>query len=194
MDATLGPLETAEAVVFDFDGTLVELAVDWAAARREMRAVLAQSCPGLAAGLGLQAMIDAAVAAGCPGARRLAATVLAAYEATAVARPIVPVLEVFSRLLPVTGLAVVSNNLHDTVARHLRALGLDTAAFPIVGFDDVGRSKPDPEGLRLVLGRLGVHPKRCVSIGDAASDQAAAQAAGCGYLSVQAICNRRQTR
>ena len=49
----------------------------------------------------------------------------------------------------------------------------------VVGFEDVARHKPDPEGVELALGRLGVLPKEALLVGDSAADIEAARAAGC---------------
>ncbi len=49
----------------------------------------------------------------------------------------------------------------------------------VVGFEDVARHKPDPEGVELALDRLGVLPKQALLVGDTAADIEAARAAGC---------------
>ncbi|HEX6939083.1 MAG TPA: HAD family hydrolase [Longimicrobiales bacterium] len=60
-----------------------------------------------------------------------------------------------------------------TGARH--ALG----TFDVLVFDDdVKEPKPDPEGIRIALGRLGADPARAVYLGDSRSDIEAAVAAG----------------
>ena len=49
----------------------------------------------------------------------------------------------------------------------------------VVGFEDVARHKPYPEGVELALERLGVLPEEALLVGDSAADIEAARAAGC---------------
>lgn len=74
-------------------------------------------------------------------------------------------------------LAVVSNwdiGLHD----HLGALGLDAVVDVVVTSAEAGAPKPAPAVFELGLARLVVDAARAVHIGDAAADEAGAQAAG----------------
>ncbi len=51
--------------------------------------------------------------------------------------------------------------------------------FDVLVFDDdVAEPKPDPEGLRIALDRLGAEPSQAVYLGDSGSDIEAAAAAG----------------
>ena len=61
----------------------------------------------------------------------------------------------------------------------LDELGVASLFSVVVGFEDVARHKPDPEGVELTLGRLGVLPKEALLVGDSAADIEAARAAGC---------------
>lgn len=59
-------------------------------------------------------------------------------------------------------------------SRHAPLGEFDTLVFA----DDVAEPKPDPEGLRIALGRLGADPGRTYYLGDSLSDMEAARAAG----------------
>ena len=61
----------------------------------------------------------------------------------------------------------------------LDELGVASLFSVVVGFEDVARHKPDPEGVELALGRLGVLPKEALLVGGSAADIEAARAAGC---------------
>jgi putative hydrolase of the HAD superfamily len=70
-------------------------------------------------------------------------------------------------------LAVVGNwdfSLHERLAQH----GLAGYFATVVH----AARKPDPDGLRLALSRLGVRPSRALHIGDEEADERAAQAVG----------------
>jgi phosphoglycolate phosphatase-like HAD superfamily hydrolase len=55
--------------------------------------------------------------------------------------------------------------------------------------DDVSAAKPDPNGIRIALERLGTPPARAIYVGDTLSDMLAARAAG--VLPVAATWGRR---
>lgn len=60
-------------------------------------------------------------------------------------------------------------------------------AWPIqvvVGYHDVKRRKPDPEGLLLAMKRVGAKPEQTLHIGDQAQDTEAARAAGVRAIGV----------
>lgn len=79
-----------------------------------------------------------------------------------------------------TGVVSTKHRVHLVkILTHLGALELlDT----VVGGDEVGRNKPDPEGLVIAASRVGVEPARCCYVGDHKVDDEAARAAGMGFI------------
>ncbi len=63
--------------------------------------------------------------------------------------------------------------------RELEDVGVLDLFSVLVGFEDVTRYKPDPEGINIALERLGTPPQETLLVGDSGADIAAAQAAGC---------------
>jgi pyrophosphatase PpaX len=63
----------------------------------------------------------------------------------------------------------------------LDALGITPLFDTVVTGDEAPAPKPDPGGLLLALGRLGVPPERAVYIGDSLADGGAARAAGARF-------------
>ena len=61
----------------------------------------------------------------------------------------------------------------------LGELGVASLFSVVVGFEDVARHKPDPEGVEVALKELGVLPEEALLVGDSAADIEAARAAGC---------------
>lgn len=84
-------------------------------------------------------------------------------------------------------LGVVSTSWRANIAAALVGIGLDGAFDLIVAKED-GPPKPDPAGYLLALARLGVDPARAVAIEDSPTGLAAARAAG---LRVVAVGHRR---
>lgn len=80
--------------------------------------------------------------------------------------------------------AIVSTKRGDTIELILDRLGLGDAVGMVVGSADVKRPKPDPEGLRTAMERLGVRPEETLFCGDTVLDAGAAQNAGCHFAAV----------
>jgi beta-phosphoglucomutase len=81
-------------------------------------------------------------------------------------------------------LEVVSTTWWENVEIVLKAAGLD-AAFPtVVSKQDVTLVKPDPEGYRLAIQKLGVAPGEAIALEDSATGIASARAAGLQVVAV----------
>lgn len=80
--------------------------------------------------------------------------------------------------------AIVSTKRGDTIELILESHGLRDAVEMVVGSADVKRPKPDPEGLRTVMARLGVEPGETLFCGDTVLDAGAARNAGCHFAAV----------
>ena len=80
--------------------------------------------------------------------------------------------------------AIVSTKPGETLRRIFEYYGhLDLLAL-VIGGDEVARSKPDPEGVRLALDRLGLTADRVLFCGDTVIDAATARAGGCDFCAV----------
>lgn len=74
--------------------------------------------------------------------------------------------------------ALVSNQHHEVGMAIMRSIGL-TGAFDVILFgEDIPEPKPSPSGLLLAAGRLGVHASRSLYLGDTEGDVIAARGAG----------------
>ncbi|MEM1116023.1 MAG: TIGR01548 family HAD-type hydrolase [Bacteroidota bacterium] len=82
-------------------------------------------------------------------------------------------------------LALVTGRPEADAAWTLRRFGWDALIPVVIGMDQqAGREKPDPYGLELALGCLGVDAAEAVYAGDTVDDQTAAVAAGCTAIGV----------
>ena len=163
-------------VIFDFDGTLVSLPVDWPSLKADLQAIfqvqygLGLTFDSLSRGL---RMVER-----CLGQRGLdvAHAVIRAHEAKSVAGVVAyPKVVHLVKQLYAQGklLAIFSANQYATVDSTLRRLGLRSHFHHIVGMDTVVRSKPDPEGLFQILNKFGLQPSEAIYIGDQEVDQVA---------------------
>jgi mannitol-1-/sugar-/sorbitol-6-phosphatase len=79
--------------------------------------------------------------------------------------------------------AIVTSCGRDLAATRLRTAGVAVPAV-VVTADDVRHGKPDPEPFRLGAERLGVDPRQCLVVEDAAAGIASARAAGAATLAL----------
>jgi len=75
-------------------------------------------------------------------------------------------------------LGLVSSGDAARVRREVRALGLEGHFGAVVCGGETARRKPDPEPLLVALGRLGVPPAATAYVGDSPEDMAMARSAG----------------
>jgi phosphoglycolate phosphatase len=168
------------AVVFDLDGTLVRLAVDWAEARTAAAAALADA--GVEPGdRSLWALLDLAekrdrretvervlIERELDGAER-STRLPAADHLPALERPV----------------AVCSLNGEAPVRRALSVHGLADAVGATVGRDSLAARKPDPEPLLAALDGIGADPESALFVGDGERDAEAAARAGVDFRYVE---------
>ena len=88
--------------------------------------------------------------------------------------------------------AIVSTKPGDTIRQILAHQGRLELVELIIGWDEVSRVKPDPEGLRLALKRLGLRAEQVLFCGDTVIDAATAQAGGCDFCAVLNGTTRRE--
>ena len=159
-------------VVYDLDGTLVSLPVDWEAARADLAADLRSI--GLDPGDDdLWELLELATATG--NRDRFEAVVGEHERAAARAAPALSLAdELRGREGPV---GVCSLNSEAACRIALSRHGLDADA--VVGRDSVGgRYKPDPEPLRATLAAMGVDGGTAEFVGDSERDRETAERAG----------------
>ena len=80
--------------------------------------------------------------------------------------------------------AIVSTKPGNTIRDIFRHQGRLDLLTLVIGGDEVARSKPDPEGVRLALDRLGLTADRVLFCGDTVIDAATARAGGCDFCAV----------
>lgn len=192
-----------EAILFDFDGTLAMLNLDFAAMRRGVlaHAVTYQLSADTFTGMDILELIEHAtvlLSQQTPEqARQFAREVQALLEAMEVesART--------SGLLP--GIAELLEALHSReigvgiVTRNCNAAvrlmfpGLDTYCRAFFPRERVRRVKPHPEHLQAALQHLGLTPRQALMVGDGAMDMQAGKSLGMFSIGVLSGSGNRES-
>jgi len=161
-----------EAIVYDLDGTLVRLDVDWEAARRDAAAVLRARGVDTAE-MGLWAVLESAEPNGVLD--RVNDAIAAHEREGARSATRLPLADALPHDVPV---GVCSLNAEGACRIALELHGLDRHVGAIVGRDSVGRYKPDPEPLLATIRQIGARPAETLFVGDSERDAVTAERAG----------------
>ena len=161
-----------DAVVYDLDGTLVDLAVDWDAVARDVASLLE------ARGVdpettGLWGMWHGSK--GTPHEADVHRTMADHEESGARASTLLPAARSIPAELPV---GVCTLNAESAAHVALETHDLTASVDAVVGRGSVPTEKPDPEPLLATIEPLGVDPARTVFVGDSERDEVTAERAG----------------
>jgi phosphoglycolate phosphatase len=196
--AQLSPVElNGTCVVFDLDGTLVDTALDLAAALNHVlvaagRRPVEPPTVRMLVGHGARVLLQHGFAeTGDPLAPDAVGNYVAqflAFYANNIARessPFPGVREALVRLSEAGARLGVCTNKPEALSRSLlRALDLDCHFGAILGADSLAFKKPDPRHFLETVNGLGGNPARSVFIGDSPVDVATARAAQVPIIAV----------
>jgi len=165
-----------DGVVYDLDGTLVRLAVDWRAVERALTKLLA-TVDVDTSGFGAWEYLDAAEAAGI-GTEADALISDYEHDGAKRAQRLPHADELRDATRPA---AVCSLNCERACRVALEKEGLTGRLHAIVGRDTVPARKPDPAPLLRAVDALDLDPDDVVFVGDSERDAETARRAGTGF-------------
>lgn len=175
-----------DGVVYDLDGTLVRLAVDWDAVQTDV-AALFRECGRDPSGTLWDLLERAEATSGADAGDlhgRVTETIASHERAGARRSERLPTAE--NLLEAATGgpVGVVSLNAESACRLALDRHDLAESVGAVVGRDSVPGRKPDPEPLVVALDRLGIDPDRALFVGDSPEDRECARRAGVDFEGV----------
>ncbi len=169
-------------VVFDLDGTLVRLEVDWRKAQAALGRIVRRFGRDPAGRTVWEMLREAS---GREAADLGAALGRFEIDGGARARPL-PLAGVLPHLTN-KEVGVVTLNCHASAEEALRVTGVTRYVGTIVAREDTAHLKPDPEPLLLCIKRLGGEAESAVFVGDRERDQETAEASGTAYFRVDEL-------
>ena len=173
-------MDEYEAVVYDLDGTLVRLDVDW----DTVHAAVVERLDEYGVDVGDRNLWDILDVAAERGVKDVVEETIAAFEHEgAKASRRLPLADELPLGVPV---AVCSLNCEAACRVALERHDLDRHVDAVVGRDTVARHKPNPEPLLYAIESVGAHPEQTLFVGDSDSDREAAAAAGTAFEFVAA--------
>ncbi len=189
------------AIIFDFDGTLVDTEPLHERAVRE--ALVAHGVPveeGMTIGLADEDAIGQAFArvgrridAGLLGELCLRKTEIYEVLMESATITVYPgAVELVRGGAEVCPVGICTAAVLREVRPVVRKLGLTDVVRTIVTADEVERKKPHPDGYRLAAERLGVDATRCIAIEDSVRGVESAKRAGCFVVGVLHTTDRER--
>ena len=187
-------MDRPAALVFDLDGTLIDSRRDITTAINRMRSGYGLPPIPLEAvvtmvGEGARLLVERALGPEFPPQEVDAALAcyLEHYQEVCLeqTRPYPGVEEMLESLSAAYPLALLSNKGEALSRKVLAGLGLDRFFREILGGDSLPTRKPDPAGLHLLAGRLGVPVERLMLVGDTWIDAETAHNAGAAFALVE---------
>lgn len=199
MAGSLGDLSSIKAVVFDVDGTLIHLTIDFVKMRRRVIEVFERH--GVPRGLlkptettiriverGVEEMRRMGMGEGeVREALREVDEAMNAVELEAMSRikPIPGVREAVEELKRMGLKVAILTRGHSAYAeRAMEACGIPDLVDAVVTRSDVEEAKPKPGALVAVAERLGVKPSEILVVGDHEIDYACSRSAGAKFIGV----------
>lgn len=169
-------MDEYDGFVFDLDGTLVRLTVDWEAVASDVRTALLDR--GITPPERLWDMLKTAEA---HEERDVVESIIESHEQEGARQSErLPAADA----LPNRPISVCSLNAESACRIALAEHDLDHQVISVVGRDTVATEKPDPKPLLTAIEALGVHPSNTVFIGDGTRDEKTAERAGVPFLYV----------
>jgi phosphoglycolate phosphatase len=167
-----------DAVVYDLDETLVELAVDWDAVTDDVVDVYTNNTIEPPSD-NLWDLLDRA---SHYGIHPEVEEVIKSHELTGARESIrLPLTDVLTSGDPAQA-AICSLNCEDACRVALETHDVKAAVSVVVGRDTVDMHKPDPESLLLAIDALGAAADNAVFVGDSPRDATTAKRAGVPFM------------
>lgn len=166
-------------VVYDLDGTVVRLAVDWDAATEEVAEIFREA--GVEPPGDLWTMLDVAAEHDVADAVEAA---VAAHERDG-ARESIRLPSADDLAATDVPVGICSLNAESACRIALEKHGLEGAVDAVVGRDTIAERKPDPEPLLATIDRLSLRPSEVLFVGDTETDAETALRAGTAFRYVE---------
>ncbi len=176
-------LRAYRAIIFDLDGTLVVLRIDWMAVKREMLSMAQERFGRDLSGMTVWQMLRSSKG---PTKEALEEVLQLREVEGARAAEKLPAADLLPSLTD-RGVGIVSLNSKESCIIALERTGLAPHVNALVAREDSERLKPDPEPLLKCIQLLGVRVSEAVFIGDRERDRLTAERAGVRFVHTRDI-------
>jgi len=174
-----------ELAIFDLDGTVVNLSVDWGILKSKLSSFVHEKTGEKVEFTPLNKTVEK-----YPSLRNELFVIIQRCELEKISEAALnEKTAALMKELASSGvkLAIFSTNMKETVKRALSKFNLENFFESIISREDVKNTKPDKEGIDLIMKQFNAPKEKTIYIGDKEADYDAAQRAGIKFLSVEDI-------
>jgi phosphoglycolate phosphatase-like HAD superfamily hydrolase len=169
-----------ELIIYDFDGTLVDMIIDW----NGLKTVLNNLMSNKNTNLKISELIFIAKQNGQDDMVKSIFELIEEFEWDGAKDSCLKdavVNHYFSNISSNKNVAILTNNMNKTVKRTLIKHKMPSPQL-IIGRSDVENIKPDIEGILKILSYFKIDPENALLIGDSENDKIAAKKAKVSYI------------
>ncbi len=173
-------------IVWDFDGTIVKLNVDWNKVKEEIFG----NYNGLLNKKGLSSINEMIYEIRKYTSDKEVFNIIEKYESASGYEPkwgIINIIKMLKRNGKIQ--TILSDNISSTVKRILREISIYDCFDQIVCKDSVNRYKPDPEGIGKIFKQYNISKSEVVMVGDSWKDRELCNIFGIMFVNVEELIN-----
>lgn len=184
-------IENYDAVIFDFDGTLFDLKLDWKSFKDYLLFNFSNFFKKRE-DTTLDNVIKMRDEFNNKTIWKVYLDTLQIFESKAEKIPKEEGINIFRKLSCVKEVFIVSNNLYSTITQTLAKYDLKVKNENIISLEACNYPKPNPQGLKLVISKLNNKISKCrlILIGDSAKDEEAAKQAKIDFVNIYNLINK----
>jgi HAD superfamily hydrolase (TIGR01549 family) len=178
--------ENYSAIIFDFDGTLFTVDLNW----KEFKAELVNSYPTVFSSIDetkLSSVINNREKHKNFEQWKIYLQHLEKYEKLATITPVQKGISIYLTLQKTKKISIVSNNLTTTILTTLQKYRLPFDKNLIIGLDKSNYPKPYPIGVQMAIEKMKYIPNEVILVGNSLKDKEAANAIGIKFIHVNNI-------
>lgn len=156
-------------IIFDYDGTIATIPIDWKKVRLDCYNHLKQRFDGLEIGKNQRLdEMEALALSFYPDEAEYIFAFRSRVESNCSLNhiPIQSVINFLKCIYADYNCFVVSNNLYSTIMTGLTSLRLEHCFKSVLGVDSIGRPKPDTRSILILQKKFGVETKSTIMFGD----------------------------
>jgi len=179
---------TRQAVIFDFDGVLAKIQVDWPALKQELQELFTKETGACGELTPFDLKLNEILKTASETLTERVNRTIESYELADFDHHLVfPEMLAIAKNLVANGipLFICSSNTRKVIEQILIKTGTSNCFRQIVSRENVLQRKPDPEGLLTILSENALSGDQVLFVGDREIDQIAGKAAGIETLLVQ---------
>jgi len=184
-------IDKKKVIIWDFDGTIVNLDIDW----NNLKKDILDLCDAHNLDCKNETRLNniLTILSNC-GLKKQAFQIIDHYESRAQYKVIENTLKIINSLNDKIH-CIFSDNLRNTILRILKNIGISDSFKSIISKEDVVNYKPDSDGLKMILNRFDeINHSEVLYIGDSLKDEKVAAECNVDFIKISELLQEPEMR